>query len=148
MWCPPCTCPVAPHPLSASRPPPEHLPLPPQQVSFPSECPLFLRAQLECHHLISHSMSLYKFIPQVTILVLSFPSDRGCWKDRKSCLSHAACIGGVTMTREARGVQEQGTWVSGTASAVTNSDQQTGSTEATQLKLSAQDPRASGFSMK
>lgn len=52
------------------------------------------------------------------------------------------------MTREARGVQEQGTWVSGTASAVTNSDQQTGSTEATQLKLSAQDPRASGFSMK
>lgn len=42
-------------------------------------------------------------------------------------------------------MQERGTWVSGAAGAVTNSDQQTGSAEAPQLKLSAQDPRAENF---
>lgn len=136
MWCPPRTCPIAHHTLSASRPPPAHLPLLSRQVSFPRECPLFPRGPTRTPPPDFSPHVPYKFIPQVTRLVLSLPSDRGClyWR--------------VTVLREPGGVQEQGTWVRGAAGAVTNSDRKTGSTEATQLKLPAQDPRASGFSMK
>lgn len=145
IWCPPCACPIAHLTLSASRPPPEHLPLLSRRVSFPSEYPPFLQGATR--------MPLPGFSQHVPAQVYSttnypgviFPSDRRLL-GRQEVLSVTCClIGGVTMTREPRGVQKQGTWVSGAASAVTNSDQQTGSTEAAQLKLLAQDPRAENF---
>lgn len=145
MWCPLCTCPIAHHTPSASRPPlntclfflgtSPFLWMPTLSQGPDSDATTRFLTACPCPSLL-HNWLPWCYLPRQTT---------GCWEDRKSCLSHAACIGGVTMTREPRGVQEQGTWVSGAAGAVTNSDQQTGSAEATQLKLSAQDPRAENF---
>lgn len=70
---------------------PEHLPPLSRHASFPVNTHSFSGARLGRHHPISHSMSLPKFIPQLTTLVSSSPSDHGLL-GRQEVLPVACCL--------------------------------------------------------